>query len=181
MEYIWYGIFYSFLGWCLEKLFAAATHAEHRLRRCFVVFPLCPVYGFAMLAVLLLGAEGLPRPWEQMLLGAAAATAVEYGMHWGYETLFSVRFWDYTPTKCDVNGRICLPFTLLWGVLSMLAVRCVQPFLTRLAALLPEGLLPPLLFLLSFDGIFTARILLTTHDIDALTLKTLREEKRRTA
>lgn len=181
MACIWYGIFYSFFGWVIEKLFAAVTHAEHRLRRCFVVFPLCPVYGFAMLLILALGAEKLEKPWEQLLLGAAAATTVEYGMHWGYEALFSVRFWDYTPTKCDVNGRICLPFTLLWGVLSMLALRYVQPALARLVSALPEELLPPLLFLLSLDGIFTARILLTTHDIDALTLKTLKEEKRRTA
>ena len=34
MAYLWYGIFYSFLGYCLEKLFAAAAGAKHRLRRC---------------------------------------------------------------------------------------------------------------------------------------------------
>ena len=56
MEYLWYGIFYSALGYGLEKAFAAAVGAKHRLRRCFVVAPLCPVYGLAMLAVLLLGA-----------------------------------------------------------------------------------------------------------------------------
>lgn len=181
MEYLWYGIGYSFLGWCLEKLFAAATHAEHRLRRCFVFFPLCPVYGLAMLFVLLLGAEELPGAWEQMLLGAAAATTVEYLVHWGYEALFSVRFWDYTPTKCDVNGRICLPFTLLWGVLSMSAVHFVQPLLARLAARIPDTALPPVLFLLTLDGILTARVLLLTHDIDALTPSILIKKHKRTA
>ena len=45
MDHIWYWFAYSFFGYCLEKLFAAATSSGHRLRRCFVFLPLCPVYG----------------------------------------------------------------------------------------------------------------------------------------
>ena len=116
MEVIWYWLAYSFLGYCLEKIFAAVTRSSHRLRRCFVFLPLCPVYGLAMLAVLALGTENLPHLWERMALGAFAATVVEYAVHWGYETLFGVQFWDYSSTKCDVNGRVCLPFSLCWGV-----------------------------------------------------------------
>ena len=134
MEFIWYWFAYSFLGYCLEKLFAAATRSKHRLRRCFVFLPLCPVYGFAMLAILLLGAEDLPGAWEQLLLGTLVSTSVEYAVHWTYEKLFAVRFWDYSATKCDVNGRICLPFSLCWGALTLLAVRYVQPVLANFAA-----------------------------------------------
>ena len=152
MVYLWYGIFYSFLGWGLEKAFAAATRSKHRLRRCFVFLPLCPVYGLGMLAVLALGTEHVPSLWARVLLGAFAATVVEYAVHAAYEKLFAVRFWDYSATKCDVNGRICLPFSLCWG------------------------------FLLALDGLFTCRVLLLTHDIDALTPHTLLETmKRRTA
>ena len=122
MVYLWYGIFYSFLGWGLEKAFAAATRSKHRLRRCFVFLPLCPVYGLGMLAVLALGTEHVPSLWARVLLGAFAATVVEYAVHAAYERLFAVRFWDYSATKCDVNGRICLPFSLCWGVLTLLAV-----------------------------------------------------------
>lgn len=71
MDHIWYWFAYSFLGYCLEKLFAAATSSSHRLRRCFVFLPLCPVYGFAMVTILLLGAEKLPGAWEQILLGSS--------------------------------------------------------------------------------------------------------------
>lgn len=182
MNHIWYWIAYSFLGYCLEKLFAAATSSSHRLRQCFVFLPLCPVYGFAMVTILLLGAEKLPGAWEQILLGMLAATAMEYAVHWGYERLFQVQFWDYSSTKCDVNGRICLPFSICWGILSMLAVRYVQPVLEGYAALLPEWAAALAVFLVTLDGILTARVLLTTHDIDALTPRTLlRSKRRRTA
>ena len=181
MEYLWYGIWYSFFGWGIEKLFAACTRSRHRLRRCFVFLPLCPVYGLAMLAVLLLGAETLPRAWEQFLLGVLAATVVEYAVHWGYERLLGVRFWDYSSTKCDVNGRVCLPFSLCWGVLATLAVRYVQPLLARFAAALPGEAAALALFCITLDGIFTVRVLLLTHDIDALTPRTLLRQRRRTA
>lgn len=181
MAYLWYGIFYSFLGYCLEKLFAAAAGAKHRLRRCFVFLPLCPVYGLAMLAVLALGTQDLPRLWERMILGAFAATAVEYAVHWGYERLFAVQFWDYSQTKCDVNGRVCLPFSLCWGVLSALALRYVQPVLEGLAARLPEEAAAIALFAVTLDGIFTCRVLLTTRDIDALTPRRLLQIMKRRA
>ena len=108
-----------------------------------------------------------------------AATAMEYAVHWGYERLFQVQFWDYSSTKCDVNGRICLPFSICWGILSMLAVRYVQPVLEGYAALLPEWAAALAVFLVTLDGILTARVLLTTHDIDALTPRTLLQSKRR--
>lgn len=173
MEYLWYGIFYSFLGYLVEKGFALVTRAPHRLRRCFVVLPLCPVYGIAMAAEIALGAERLPGAWEQLLLGGITATAVEYAVHWGYEKAFGVRFWDYSATKCDVNGRICLPFSVAWGALSVVAVRYVQPTLARLAAALGADALAAALFLITLDAIFTAKVLLTTHDIDALRPGTL--------
>lgn len=139
MEFIWYWFAYSFLGYCLEKLFAAATRSKHRLRRCFVFLPLCPVYGFAMLAILLLGAEDLPGAWEQLLLGTLVSTSVEYAVHWAYEKLFAVRFWDYSATKCDVNGRICLPFSLCWGALTLLDVISASRSSSRCRCIPPRG------------------------------------------
>ena len=45
MAYFWYFLGYGFLGYLLEKLFAALTHAEHRVRKGFLLAPVCPVYG----------------------------------------------------------------------------------------------------------------------------------------
>ena len=46
MELIfWYFIAYSFIGYCLEKIYAAAIHAPRQTRKCFLLLPLCPVYG----------------------------------------------------------------------------------------------------------------------------------------
>ena len=43
-----YFLTYSFLGYCLEKLFARAVRSPERVRKCLLLLPLCPVYGLAM-------------------------------------------------------------------------------------------------------------------------------------
>ena len=129
MAYFWYFLGYGFLGYLLEKLFAALTHAEHRVRKGFLLAPVCPVYGLAMCAVLALGADRIGPLWELALLCSITATTAEYAVHLFCDAVLGVRFWDYSATKTDVNGRICLPFSLAWGVLGALAVRLVQPAL----------------------------------------------------
>ncbi len=178
MAYFWYFLFYSFLGYLLEKLFARVMHSPRQVRKCFLLLPLCPVYGLALCALLMTGAERVGNLIALMLQGAAVTTAVEYAVHWGYETLLGVQFWDYTRAKMNVNGRICLPFSAAWGALSVLAVRFVQPPLRALASALPDAWAGAALLLLAFDAFLTARVLHTYHDTELLSLRTLRERRK---
>ena len=178
MAYFWYFLFYSFLGYLLEKLFARVTHSPRQVRKCFLLLPLCPVYGLALCALLASGAERVENLAVLMLQGAAVTTAVEYMVHWGYETLLGVQFWDYTRTKMNVNGRICLPFSAAWGVLSAAAVRFVQPTLHMLASALPDAWALSALLLLAFDAVVTARVLRTYHDTELLNLRALRKRRK---
>ena len=103
----WHFVFYSFFGYLVEKLFAFAVRSPHRVRRCFLVLPLCPVYGLGMLAVLAAPEFLLHSPLLP-LWGTFAATAVEYTMHLFYERALGVRFWDYTGQPGNLGGRVCL-------------------------------------------------------------------------
>ena len=178
MAYFWYFLFYSFLGYLLEKLFARMTHAQRQVRKCFLLLPLCPVYGLALCALLLTGAERVGNPIALLLRGAVVTTAVEYAVHWGYEKALGVKFWDYTHTRLNMNGRVCLPFFLVWGALSALAVRFVQPTLRAVAATLPDVWALAALLLLTFDAALTARVLRTYHDTELLSLRALRRRGR---
>ena len=67
MEWFWLFLWYSFLGYILEKLFAAAVRSPHRVRKCLLLLPLCPVYGLAMLAVLQLPNDMTDTWWRLAL------------------------------------------------------------------------------------------------------------------
>lgn len=164
---LWYFWIYSFLGYGLEKAFAAATRAENQERKCFLFLPLCPVYGLGMLAVLAL-TPALSRGLRLAVFGGLAATAVEYAVHWWYETFLGVRFWDYSRVPGNLNGRVCLSFTLAWGVLTWSAVRLLQPGIMALAAQVPGELTYLFLLFFTADAVCSAQVLLVTGDVKAL-------------
>ena len=76
-QWFWIVVVYSFFGYCLEKGFARAVNAPHQTRKCFLLLPLCPVYGLAMAAV-----SALTEPGMGFLplaaVGGAVCTGVEY-------------------------------------------------------------------------------------------------------
>lgn len=166
-DQLWFFWIYSFGGYLVERAFAAATRAQRQERKCFLLLPMCPVYGLGMLAVL-----ALPEAWRQGLwlipAGAAAATVVEYAVHWAYEAFLGVEFWDYSRLPGNVRGRVCLPFTLAWGILTALAVRYVHPPVSALAEAVPAWFTFVFLLVFAVDAVCSARFLWVTHDVEEL-------------
>ena len=121
--WFWHFILYSFLGWITECLFARANGGDSR-RRCSLLLPLCPVYGLAM-SVLLALPPAFLQGWLLPAAGAVVATITEYLYHWVFERLFCVRFWSYEGLRGNLRGRLCLSFSLAWGMLSAAAVALV--------------------------------------------------------
>lgn len=164
----WYFWIYSFLGYLLEKGFAKLTRAELQGRKCFLFLPLCPVYGLGMLAVLAFPQKSVV--W-QMLWGAAAATAVEYLVHWAYETLFHVCFWDYSNLPGNLYGRVCLPFSVIWGGLTAFSVWLLQPGVELAAARVPPEITWIVLQIFTVDALLSAKCLWKTGDPESLSAK----------
>lgn len=130
MIWFWYFLFYSFVGFLLEVAFAWCT-GGHPQRKCLLVLPLCPVYGFG--AVLIVGAAGeFTSPAILFFLGAVLATACEYCMAAFYEDILGVSFWNYSDLPFHLHGRVCLPFSLAWGLLTIPLVRWLHPMAAAL-------------------------------------------------
>lgn len=159
---LWYFWIYSFLGWLTELAFAAASRSEEKRRRCLLLLPLCPVYGLGMLAVLVLPPMG---GLELAVFGGLAATTVEYAYHWAGERFLGVRFWDYTGVPGNLRGRVCLPFTLAWGLLVWAAVRFVQPGAEALAMEVSPVLTYACLLVFTADAVCSLRFLRVTGDL----------------
>ena len=168
----WYFIAYSFIGYCLEKIYAAAIRAPQQTRKGFLLLPLCPVYGLAMAAAAIL----VPERWPLLptaAAGAAICTAAEYLVHWLYEAAFSVHFWDYTGERGSLHGRVCLRFTAYWGFLSTLGLRLYQPGLALLAAAVPAPVTAWAWVAFTADWALSAGVLLRFHDTELLSLPAL--------
>ena len=173
MVLFWFFSAYSFLGYGLEKAYARLTRSSRQTRKGFLLLPLCPVYGLAMMALLAMPPT-LRIGWALPVTGAVVCTAVEYAVHWFYDAVFSVRFWDYSGVPGNWRGRVCLPFSLAWGLLSALAVLWVQPLVEAAALVLPPLAGYGLLLLLTADVLLSSQLLYRTHDTELLSLRRLR-------
>ena len=169
---LWQFWCYSFLGYLLEKCYAAATHSPRQTRKCFLLLPLCPVYGLGVLAVLNLPSSLTDNFWSLALWGGLTATAVEYAVHLLYDRLLGVRFWDYSQVRWNIRGRVCPPFTLAWGLLTAAALPPLQAVLVPALSAVPPGVTYALLLLTTADGVVSAALLRQTGNPECLRLRT---------
>ena len=152
MRWLWYFIIYSFCGFLLEVAFARVIGHPKRDRKCFVLLPLCPVYGLGACLILLL-APLVRGPLWVMAAGGLAATAAELVMGLFYQFVLGVKFWDYAGMRGSVGGLICPAFSLCWSVLALTLVYLAHPVVALLTERLPAGLAPPALILLGADAL----------------------------
>ena len=168
---LWQFWCYSFLGYLLEKAFALATHSPRQNRKGFLLLPLCPVYGFGVLAVLALPPDLRDNFWSLALWGGLAATAVEYVVHFLYDKFFHVQFWDYSSVVGNVRGRICPLFSLIWGGLLAIVFPITQMLFLPLFQIVPPVATYAALLLFTADAVISTRLLWCTRDPEQLTWK----------
>ena len=163
MVWFWNFILYSFFGFILEILYARATGGRSD-RKSLLVLPLCPVYGLGACAILWLSAWVRGFSPLLFLLAAATATMVEYGTAIFYERLLGVSFWDYRELPWNIQGRVCLPFSLAWGCLALPLVYWIHPLLSPVLASIPPVVTWAALTTFFADLLLSAVLLRRTRD-----------------
>ena len=129
-------LIYSCTGWCLEVIFAAATTGQ-LVNRGFLNGPVCPIYGFGMVIVLF---ALTPLQNSVLLLyigGVILPSALELVGGWALYKLYHTRWWDYSDFPFNIGGYICLEFSLLWGVGTLVVMRIVHPVVAGLVDMIP--------------------------------------------
>ncbi len=168
MDWFWYFFIYSFFGFVLEVLFANATRSGKRDRKCFLLLPLCPVYGLGAVGILVAARLLGGNPLLLAIVGGGVATGAEYLMGVFYEKALGVSFWDYSNLPVNIGGKVCLPFSVAWGVLALGLVYLVHPVVSTFVAAIPSALLPATVILTLADGLVSTYLLKTTHSTDSL-------------
>ena len=133
----WIVLIYSCLGWCAEVAFAAVRRGIF-VNRGFLNGPVCPIYGFGVLTVLLL-LEPVKENLALLFFGSMVLTsALEFLAGFVLERFFRDKWWDYSGNPFNVKGYVCLEFSLVWGVACVLVVDVVHPEILRLIDAIPS-------------------------------------------
>lgn len=158
-EIFWYYLVYGFLGFLLEVVFARLIHSPKLDRKCHLLLPVCPVYGIGALAILALPSPVKETPLLLYLAGGFTATAAEWLTAVFYEKAAGVSFWNYKELPFNLNGRVCLWFSLFWGLLALLLIDWIHPLVAALVSALPPALTLPAAALYLSDALFSLAVL----------------------
>ena len=122
---------FSFFGWVSEVLYVGIFHEHKFVNRGFLYGPICPVYGFGGVVILLLP-PSLYNTWIPLFFASTIlCTAVEYLVSWIMEKMFHARWWDYSHYKFNINGRICLLNSVLFGFMGLSVIHFVYPYMLQ--------------------------------------------------
>lgn len=130
-ELVIYFFIYAVLGWAWEKVYCS-INAGHIVPRGFLLGPYCPVYGFGVLLVLYLVHPYISKNiFVLFFMAVIITTALEYFTGLGLLKLFHLKLWDYSGYKFNIQGLICPPVSIFWGIGSIFVIKFIQPKVTQ--------------------------------------------------
>ena len=129
-------IFWLFMIGCVFGcVFEMLNHFIHYgnwvSRRGLIYGPLNPVYGLGLVAFVVFLSK-VKNPVLIFILGMLLGGGCEYLCSLIQEKVFGTISWDYSHQLFNIGGRTSLKYMLIWGVLALLVMRVIYPFLSNL-------------------------------------------------
>ncbi len=127
-----YFIIYSVLGYIIETIFAAITMGVLESRQSFLYGPFLGIYGVGAVFIILFSKYFDKNNFTLFIGGYIIGTLTEYILSFLIEVILETRWWDYFGKILNINGRVCLLYSVFWGILTVFLVRKVNPRIDKL-------------------------------------------------
>ena len=123
-----YFLVYSFLGYLIETCFALISGGVLECRQSFLYGPFCAIYGVGSVAlVLILKSKFSKNNYTLFWGGVLIGSITEYLVSFLGEIILGIKWWDYSDKFLNINGRVCLIYSLFWGILALYLIKSVNP------------------------------------------------------
>jgi len=125
---------FSFMGWIYETTYCMIKSKKWE-NRGFLYGPIVPIYGvgavsITALAELFTSSAGISQyKWYHVFIVAYIGSVVlEYTTSWFLEMKFHAFWWDYSKMPLNINGRVCVPYSIGFGLAGLLVVYVISPW-----------------------------------------------------
>ena len=114
-----YFIIYSVVGFIIETIFGILTKGVLESRKSFLYGPFCSIYGLGAVLMILPLQRFKKNNYTLFFAGFVIGSIIEYMVSLIGELIFHIKWWDYSDQILNLNGRICVLFSLFWGLLAI--------------------------------------------------------------
>ncbi len=138
--YFIYFMIIAVCGWIMEVTLQLVQ--KHKFSdRGFLIGPYCPIYGCGALLITIFLTKLEEYPLALFSVTILVCGVLEYFTSYIMEKMFHARWWDYTENKFNINGRVCLETIIPFGILGLILIYLVNPFIFDHLSKLSEGTL----------------------------------------
>ena len=132
-------IIISFLGWICEIIYIF-IETKKISNRGFLIGPYCPIYGAVTVLMFILLKKYQDDLLVLFVLSSIICTIAEYITSYVMEKIFKTRWWDYSHMKFNLNGRVCLLNSILFGFGAIILFKIILPFIVPLLYKIPNNI-----------------------------------------
>lgn len=122
-----YFIIYSIVGFIIETIFGILTKGVLESRKSFIIGPFCSIYGLGAVIMILALQKFKKNNYTLFFGGFLVGSIIEYVISLIREAIFHVVWWDYSDMAFNINGRICVAFSMFWGILAIYLITHFNP------------------------------------------------------
>ena len=123
----------SICGYFVELVWSLVTKGILINHSAVVIGPFNFAYGICGVVLTLLLYKFKDESYLKIfLLSFIGGSILEYIMSWGMELVLGFTAWDYSNSFLNINGRICLLFSIFWGILGILWIKILYPQIEKM-------------------------------------------------
>lgn len=138
-QIIWYLIIFSIFGLIIETVFCYITTGVLESRKGLIWGPFCPVYGVGATILIILLDRYNKKPVQLFIAGSIMGNVIEYSLSYILEAIYGARFWDYSYLNWNLNGRICITYSIFWGILAVILIKTIKPVIDKIIDKIPNN------------------------------------------
>lgn len=126
--YFFVFIIMSICGWIMELIYSSIM--LHKLNiPGFLYGPWCPIYGTgAIIIMLLCDDKNIFKKIGKIFI---LTTILEYIVSVLLEIIVGIRWWDYSNEFLNINGRVCLLYSIYWVVIGLAILKHLNPWFQK--------------------------------------------------
>lgn len=155
-----YFIVYSIWGYVIETLYGLLTKGVIESRQSMLYGPFCCIYGLGAICLLCIPKSAKKNNWTLFIAGFIIGSVVEYIVSWVGEVIFNIKWWDYSNFPLNINGRVCVYFSIFWGILTICLNKVINPTVDKVLGKVPIKILHVLtviiMVFMAFDFIISS-------------------------
>ena len=155
-----YFIVYSILGYVIETLYGLLTKGVIESRQSMLYGPFCCIYGLGAICLLCIPKSAKKNNWTLFIAGFIIGSVVEYVVSWVGEVIFNIKWWDYSNFPLNINGRVCVYFSIFLGILTICLNKVINPTVDKVLGKIPIKVLNVLtviiMVFMAFDFIISS-------------------------